>query len=307
MEPFNLATAVVAQAERRPDLTVGTADDPIRLADLVALAAGRAHSLLDDGVRAGDPVALVDSDIDGLHRDLVRLHARRRPGRPGQPDLPAGPRRPDADPGRAIPRAARGRRRTIPPLRHGRRHRSARPGRRPVRRRLPHAHLRHDRAAQVLRADPRATSDAWPRPWPALSTSPPHDRVLAPLPLFHINPMGYGIITALLTGADALTVRKFSASGFWPTVVDEPGHGARPARPTGRDPQAGDHRRRTPRATSVRTMFYADREFLSRFGIPAAVSGYGSTEAGGVSHLHRWTADRRHPAGRQPAWRRHPG
>ena len=40
----------------------------------------------------------------------------------------------------------------------------------------------------------------------------------------------------------------------------------------------------------VRTMFYADREFLHRFGVPAAVSGYGSTEAGGVSHLHRWSA-----------------
>ena len=36
-------------------------------------------------------------------------------------------------------------------------------------------------------------------------------------------------------------------------------------------------------------MFYADREFLHRFAVPAAVSGYGSTEAGGVSHLHRWT------------------
>jgi carnitine-CoA ligase len=47
----------------------------------------------------------------------------------------------------------------------------------------------------------------------------PNDRVLAPLPLFHINPMGYGIITALLTGADAASHR-------------------------------------------VRTMFYADAEFL---------------------------------------------
>jgi acyl-coenzyme A synthetase/AMP-(fatty) acid ligase len=40
----------------------------------------------------------------------------------------------------------------------------------------------------------------------------------------------------------------------------------------------------------VRTMFYADAEFLHRFAIPAAVSGYGSTEAGGVSHLRRWLA-----------------
>jgi acyl-CoA synthetase (AMP-forming)/AMP-acid ligase II len=117
----------------------------------------------------------------------------------------------------------------------------------------------------------------------------PDDRVLAPLPLFHINPMGYGVITALLIGSDALTVGKFSASGFWPTVVAEQItvlvlH-APPVEILKRAATAADaagHR--------VRTMFYADREFLSRFSIPAAVSGYGSTEAGGVSHLHRWSA-----------------
>ena len=49
----------------------------------------------------------------------------------------------------------------------------------------------------------------------------PADRVLAPLPLFHINPMGYGVITALLAGADVLCVRAFSASGFWPAVRHE--------------------------------------------------------------------------------------
>ena len=42
--------------------------------------------------------------------------------------------------------------------------------------------------------------------------------MLAPLPLFHINPLGYGIIGALTAGADALTVSKFSASRFWPDV-----------------------------------------------------------------------------------------
>jgi acyl-CoA synthetase (AMP-forming)/AMP-acid ligase II len=35
-------------------------------------------------------------------------------------------------------------------------------------------------------------------------------------------------------------------------------------------------------------MFYADGAFLDRFAIPAAVSGYGSTEAAGVTHLRRW-------------------
>jgi acyl-CoA synthetase (AMP-forming)/AMP-acid ligase II len=115
----------------------------------------------------------------------------------------------------------------------------------------------------------------------------PADRVLAPLPLFHINPMGYGVITALLTGADALTVGKFSASGFWPAVVAERVtvlilH-APPVEILKRASTAAD-----AEGHQVRTMFYADRDFLNRFGVPAAVSGYGSTEAGGVSHLHRW-------------------
>jgi crotonobetaine/carnitine-CoA ligase len=113
------------------------------------------------------------------------------------------------------------------------------------------------------------------------------DRMLAPLPLFHINPMGYGILGALSAGADALTVRKFSASGFWPTVKDNgitalalhaPPVEILKRATTAAD--AGGHR--------VRTMFYADGEFMSRFGIPEAVSGYGSTEAAGVSHLHEW-------------------
>ena len=114
------------------------------------------------------------------------------------------------------------------------------------------------------------------------------DRLLAPLPLFHINPLGYGIIGALTAGADALTVSKFSASGFWPTVREHAitalALHAPPVEILKRATTAQDaagHR--------VRTMFYADAEFMSRFNIAGAVSGYGSTEAAGVSHLHRWT------------------
>jgi acyl-CoA synthetase (AMP-forming)/AMP-acid ligase II len=123
----------------------------------------------------------------------------------------------------------------------------------------------------------------------------PRDRVFAPLPLFHINPMGYGLVTALLTGADALAATRFSASGFWPAVVDEGVtvlilH-APPVeilkRATTADDAAG-HR--------VRTMFYADGGFLHRFSVPAAVSGYGSTEAAGVTHLRRWSAGEDIPA-----------
>jgi len=94
----------------------------------------------------------------------------------------------------------------------------------------------------------------------------PDDRVLAPLPLFHINPMGYGIITVLILHAPPVEILKRATTG-----ADAAGH-------------------------RVRTMFYADAEFLRRFAIPAAVSGYGSTEAGGVSHLRRWSATEDIPA-----------
>ena len=113
------------------------------------------------------------------------------------------------------------------------------------------------------------------------------DRMLAPLPLFHINPMGYGIIGALCAGADALTVGKFSASRFWPIVrehnVTALALHAPPVEILKRATTAED-----ATGHQVRTMFYADGEFMSRFGIEHAVSGYGSTEAAGVSHLHTW-------------------
>lgn len=43
-------------------------------------------------------------------------------------------------------------------------------------------------------------------------------------------------------------------------------------------------------------MFYADAGFMRQFGIARAISGYGSTEAGGVSHLHRWSVEDTVPA-----------
>ncbi|MCW2782828.1 MAG: hypothetical protein JWR35_3277 [Marmoricola sp.] len=113
------------------------------------------------------------------------------------------------------------------------------------------------------------------------------DRMLAPLPLFHINPMGYGIVGALTAGADALTVSRFSASGFWPAVKDHQISAlalhSPPVEILKRATTAED-----ADGHQVRTMFYADGEFMRRFEIPSAVSGYGSTEAAGVSHLHRW-------------------
>jgi acyl-CoA synthetase (AMP-forming)/AMP-acid ligase II len=113
------------------------------------------------------------------------------------------------------------------------------------------------------------------------------DTVLAPLPMFHINPLGYGVVGGLTGGADVLGLTGFSASSFWRTVVDSgttflvlhapPVEILKQA--TRRDDAAG-HR--------VRGMFFADVEFLETFEIPLGLSAYGSTEAGGLSHTWVW-------------------
>jgi carnitine-CoA ligase len=113
------------------------------------------------------------------------------------------------------------------------------------------------------------------------------DTVFAPLPLFHINPLGYGVIGGLIAGSSVLGAAKFSASRFWSDVRDNgvtamvlhapPVEILKRATST-RD--AAGHR--------VRIVFFADAEFLERFEIPLGVSAYGSTEAGGLCHVWLW-------------------
>ncbi len=279
----NLAHLFLEQSRRRPDLLVGTIDDQITLAAALEHAAAFAAELdLQPGRRvalvaptstdyivtwlacllAGSPVALVNPTYpDELTERMLR---------PLRPDLML--REPDISrarlAGRSDPEA------------------------------LPGVNADQFDVASYMHTSGTTgtpkfcvqTHDYFARLAAAMSSAlelTAQDRVLAPLPLFHINPMGYGIITALLTGADALTVSKFSASGFWPGVVDEkisvlvlhapPVEILKKATTTA---DAAGHQ--------VRTMFYADREFLRQFDIAAAVSGYGSTEAAGVTHLHRW-------------------
>lgn len=115
----------------------------------------------------------------------------------------------------------------------------------------------------------------------------PLDSVFAPLPLFHINPLGYGLLGALSGLSDFVTVPRFSASGFWPTVVDRNItalilHGP----PVEILLKAG-----TPApAHDVRIAFFANQAFLERFAVPLGVTGYGSTEFGGLTHTHLWRA-----------------
>ena len=115
----------------------------------------------------------------------------------------------------------------------------------------------------------------------------PVDTVFAPLPMFHINPLGYGVIGGLTGGAEVLGTRRFSASGFWP-LVQELGVTAMflhapPVEILKRATTASD-----AAGHQVTRVFFADGEFLETFGIPLGFSAYGSTEAGGLCHIWTW-------------------
>lgn len=284
--PSNLAAVIVARSTERPDLRLGTIDDQVNLAEALQFAAFRARELQASGLIPGQRVALVaptstDYIITWMACLLAGLPvALVNPTYPGElidrmlepldPALVLGPDQ------IALARHSSGSDvDSLPGLTVDA---------------FDVVSYMHTSGTTGLPKFCAQTHDYFARMATAMSSAldlSSADRVLAPLPLFHINPMGYGIITALLTGADALTVDKFSAGKFWPAVVNEKISvlilHAPPVeilkRATTSEHAAG-HR--------VRTMFYADRDFLDQFGVPAAVSGYGSTEAGGVSHLHRW-------------------
>ncbi len=110
-----------------------------------------------------------------------------------------------------------------------------------------------------------------------------HDVVFNPLPMFHINPIGNGVVGAL-TGASAfLSTDRFSTDAFWPEVK---AHGATVLILHG--PPAGMLKARTTRADAqghkVRVGFFCDPAFLEQFDVPIGIGGYGSTEAGGYCH-----------------------
>ncbi|GAA1828290.1 ATP-dependent acyl-CoA ligase [Pseudonocardia ailaonensis] len=116
------------------------------------------------------------------------------------------------------------------------------------------------------------------------------DTVLTPLPLFHVNPLGYAVLGSLTARASCIALPRFSASTFWAQVRDI---GATAAILHG--PPLEILKRRTTSADAaghaLRVVFYADPEFLSAFDVPLGVSVYGSTEVGGLSHMHLWRRD----------------
>ena len=154
---------------------------------------------------------------------------------------------------------------------------------RPVRRRVVHAHLRHHRPAEVLRADARLLPSAWPRAMAgALELTParPGARPAAAVPhqpdgLRHHHRAAHRRRRAhrRASSPPAASGRRWSTTRVTVLILHAPPVEILKRATTAED--AAGHR--------VRTMFYADREFLRPLRHPAAVSGYGSTEAGGVS------------------------
>lgn len=302
----NLSQLLITRAAERPGLRIGTVDEQLPLPEALRRAAGGAHALrvlgLDESHRlavvagtstdylvvwmacvlAGVPVALVNPTypgdllarmMDNLDPELVftdlpdTTFAGTRPTR----RMTDSREWPDADP--ADMPGARADRFDLVSFMHT-------SGTTGVPKFCAQTHSYFLRLGRAIADTMELTAQ---------------DRVLAPLPLFHINPLGYGIVGALTAGADALTVARFSASRFWPAVRE---HGitamtlhAPPVeilkRATTADDAAG-HR--------VRSIFYGDGDFMTRFGIPLAVSCYGSTEAAGVSHLHQWRLGAEIPA-----------
>ncbi|MBP7340434.1 class I adenylate-forming enzyme family protein [Niveispirillum sp.] len=113
-----------------------------------------------------------------------------------------------------------------------------------------------------------------------------HDVVVNPLPLFHINPIGNGVVGALTGRAGFLSTERFSPTDFWAQVK---GHGATAL--ILHAPPANLLRTKTTaqdaQGHSVRVGFSCNPAFLAQFDIPIGIGGYGSTEAGGL--CHHWT------------------
>lgn len=110
------------------------------------------------------------------------------------------------------------------------------------------------------------------------------DVVYAPMPMFHINPLGYGVVAGLTAGASVFGTRRFVAAEFWGTVrrigaTAAVLHGT-PLKMLLKDTTAQDSA-----GHGLRCVFFASEEFLRRFDVPMGITLYGSTEAGGLCHL----------------------
>jgi len=110
-----------------------------------------------------------------------------------------------------------------------------------------------------------------------------NDVVFAPMPMFHINPLGYGVVAAWTAGAGVLGTQRFVAQNFWRTVK-QIGATALVLHVTPLQMLMKEADVDASAGHQVRVVFGAISEFLGMFGIPIGITAYGSTEAGGLCH-----------------------
>lgn len=127
------------------------------------------------------------------------------------------------------------------------------------------------------------------------------DVVYAPMPMFHINPLGYGVVAGLTAGASVFGTRRFSVGEFWNTVKRIGAtaavlHGT-PLKMLLQDTTAEDSA-----GHGLRCVFFASEAFLSRFSVPMGITLYGSTEAGGLCHLWQLRPGDAEPAAEGPTF-----
>lgn len=111
-----------------------------------------------------------------------------------------------------------------------------------------------------------------------------NDVVFAPMPMFHINPLGYGVVSAWTAAAGVLGTQKFSVSRFWDiakatgatSIVLHFAAMKMLMEKTDRSHSDG-HR--------IRSALCVNAEFLERFNVSIGTTAYGSTEAGGLCHM----------------------
>lgn len=121
------------------------------------------------------------------------------------------------------------------------------------------------------------------------------DVVYAPMPMFHINPLGYGVVAGLTAGASVFGTSRFSSGEFWSTVK-RIGATAAVLHGTPLKMLLNDTTPQDSNGHSLRCVFFASEAFLTKFIVPMGITLYGSTEAGGLCHLWQLRAGDAEPA-----------
>jgi crotonobetaine/carnitine-CoA ligase len=114
----------------------------------------------------------------------------------------------------------------------------------------------------------------------------PEDRLMAVLPLFHINALFYSLCGAAACGGSLVLVPKFSASRFWQSAAEtgatEFNFIAAISSILAQRPRAEFVPHRITKAYGAPIPAEIDRLFREEFGVPVMLEGYGMTEIPGA-------------------------